>query len=341
MTLKTLNEVTKEWLTAVLHDHGTLPANVAADEITLQPMGEGVGMMSAMSRIDIRYSSNDHNAPVSLVIKLPAENDTNRAVAEQFNLYMKETRYYQELAPLTEARSPKVYFSDIDDDQNFVLLMEDASEYRMGNQVTGASLHETEICIDELATLHASFWGKIEGVDWLPHISNSDNATNMIKGAEVGWPQMMEYFGEFVPDEINNKRDEYLNSIASQQAQLNQDPITFIHGDFRMDNMLFGRMHDHHPLLIVDFQGPLKAKGMEDFAYLLSHSCQTRVRQNHERQLLRRYVDGLQAGGSPTTIWRRPGRIIDLQSCIAGQLRWLLRVRLIPPMNGDSRGCQK
>jgi aminoglycoside phosphotransferase (APT) family kinase protein len=40
---------------------------------------------------------------------------------------------------------------------------------------------------------------------------------------------------------------------------LDQYPKTLIHGDFRMDNMLFGEEPEHDSLLVVDFQGPLKA----------------------------------------------------------------------------------
>ncbi len=292
----TLADVSADWLTTVLRDDGTLPDNVQVADATLEPMGAGVGMMSSMSRIRITYS-DETDAPSSLVIKLPAENETNRAVAEQFNLYMKEARYYQELRPKTECRSPDTYLVVFDDDENFLMLMSDASEYRMGNQVTGATLEETELCIDELTKLHASFWNDIEQVAWLPHISNSDNARNMALGAEAGWPQMMEYFGDFVPAAVNEKRTAYLASIPGQQERLDQDPITLIHGDFRMDNMLFGEKPEHHPLQVVDFQGPLKGKGIADVGYLLSHSTQAEVRQQHERTLLERYVNGLKEGG--------------------------------------------
>ena len=167
-----------------------------------------------MSRILIDYDQEGVSTPKSLVIKLPAENETNRAVAEQFYLYFKEVRFYDELAPLTGAASPKIYASSLDENQNFLLLMEDATDYRMGNQVIGATLEECEICVTELAKLHASFWGKLDAVEWLPHIANSENATNMARGAEMGWDQLIEYFGAEVPVAINECRDAYLSNIC-------------------------------------------------------------------------------------------------------------------------------
>ena len=259
-------------------------------------MGEGVGMMSTMSRIRLDWAENG-TLPQNLVIKIAAENDTNRNVAQQFNLYLKEVSYYRDLSALTSARSPRIYALDIDSDQNFFILMEDVTNYRMGNQVTGATLDETMICVTELAKLHAAFWNRIDGVDWLPHISGSDNARNMALGAEVGWKQTLENFGEFVPGSIRDAHVKYLQRIPMIQEQLDQEPRTLIHGDFRMDNMLFGVRKDDAPLLIVDFQGPLKGNGIQDLAYLLSHSVQTEVRRQCESQILDHYVDTLRLEG--------------------------------------------
>lgn len=292
-----LADVTSNWLTQVLHDDGALSQDINVESIRLEAMGAGAGMMSSMARIEIQYDIDDATAPTSLVIKLPAENETNRAVAVQYSLYLKEVRYYKELAPLTNASSPRIYASYLDDNQDFLLLMEDASDYRMGNQVEGATFEECEICISELVKLHASFWEKLDAVDWLPHIANSDNAKNMAKGAEIGWIQLMEYFGDQVPSSINQKKEIYLASIDRLQRGLDQSPITLVHGDFRMDNMLFGQNTAQSPLIIVDFQGPLKGKGIQDFAYFLCHSSQIEVRRQYERELVQRYVDGLKQAG--------------------------------------------
>ena len=124
-------------------------------------------------------------------------------------------------------------------------------------------------------------------------MSGSDNAKNMALGCEAGWPQLQEIFGKFVPDNIEAKRKRYLEAIPSLQKQLDQHPKTLIHGDFRMDNMLFGQAPEHDSLLVVDLQGPLKGNGIHDVGYLLSHSAKTEVRREHERNLIERYSSGL------------------------------------------------
>ena len=262
------------------------------NNINLVPMGEGVGMMSSMSIIELEWEGST-NLPSSLVLKLAAENETNRAVSQQFNLYLKEVSYYKDLAPRTTARSPRIYASEIDEEHNFFLLMEDVSSYRMGSQVEGATVEECELCIDFLINLHASFWNQLNGISWLPNMSGSDNAKNMALGCEAGWPQLQEIFGNFVPDNIEAEREGYLEAVPRLQTQLDQHPTTLIHGDFRMDNMLFGQAPEHDSLLVVDFQGPLKGNGIHDVAYLLSHSAKTEVRREHERNLIERYSSGL------------------------------------------------
>ncbi len=283
-----LSEVTPDWIEDCL---GTRPQS-----ISLQPMGEGVGMMSNMAVINLEWSG-EVELPASLVIKIAAENETNRGVSQQFNLYLKEVSYYRDLAPRTKAGSPKVYASNLDEDQNFFLLMQDVSDYRMGNQVAGATLEECQLCVDFLAKLHGSFWNKLDDVDWLPHMSNSENARNMAMGCEVGWTQLLEIFGKFVPDSINARREDYIAGISRLQEKLDQPPRTLIHGDFRMDNMLFGQKPEHEPLLVVDFQGPLKGNGIQDLGYLLGHSAKTEVRREHEQALIQRYVEGINAEG--------------------------------------------
>ena len=70
-------------------------------------------------------------------------------------------------------------------------------------------------------------------------------------------------------------------------------PITLCHGDFRMENLLYGVQPEHHPVAVIDWQGPLKARGMFDVALFLGQSSQVDVRQSYEKQILERYLDGL------------------------------------------------
>ncbi len=289
--------ISNEWLTEVLHNSGALKPGGSVSALRRQPIGEGVGMMSDLARLIPTYAGDAQGAPASLVAKFPAQNENNREVAIKYNTYAREVRYYAELDPICAANGPRIHLSTIDSDNNFVIVMEDLANYRMGDQIVGATLQETEICIDELASLHASFWDKVDDITWLPDIADSQHAANMRIGAELGWDSMLKSFGALVPDSINARRTAIAQAIGPLQRYLDTPPITLVHGDFRMDNLFFGQAAGQHPLVILDWQGPLRGRGIQDVAQLLVQSTQTDVRRAHQRDFIQRYVDALAAHG--------------------------------------------
>ena len=280
------------WLTEVLRQAGVLAQDVAIEALEVRQVGEGVGMMSELSRLVPTYIGPAEDAPASFIAKYPSQNPTNRQIAMSFNLYEREVRYFAELDRLTTAVCPATYLTELDGD-NFIILMEDLADYRVGDQIVGATLEETEIAVDELAKLHAAFWEKVDGIAWIPHVCDSQHARNMQAGTVSGWEQMVSVFGEFLSASVLAARADIQRSVAPLQAFLDRPPITLAHGDFRMENLLYGTAAEHHRMAIIDWQGPLLGRGIQDVTLLLGQSTQTEVRRRCERALLERYVDGL------------------------------------------------
>ena len=91
-------------------------------------------MMSGLERIDVDTSSG--RGPTSMIVKFPATNEANLAVATAFDLYRREVLYYRDIAPRSKAWTPTIHYADIaDDGVDFLLVMEDLSDYRLGDQV--------------------------------------------------------------------------------------------------------------------------------------------------------------------------------------------------------------
>ena len=284
--------LTPNWLTEALRATHLLAEDVAIEALEVRQVGEGVGMMSELSRLVPTYSGPAAGAPASFIAKYPSQNPTNRQIAMDFNLYEREVRYFAELDPLTTAVCPTTYLTELDGD-NFIILMEDLADYRVGDQIVGATLEETELAIDELAKLHAAFWEKVDGIAWIPHVCGSQHARNMQAGTVSGWEQMVSVFGDYLSAPVLAARADIQSSVAPLQAFLDRPPITLAHGDFRMENLLYGTAAEHHPMAIIDWQGPLLGRGMQDVTLLLGQSTQTEVRRRYERALLERYVEGL------------------------------------------------
>tara|TARA_Y100001970_G_scaffold21379_1_gene24369 strand:- start:694 stop:1782 length:1089 start_codon:yes stop_codon:yes gene_type:complete len=292
------DQVTEEWLTDVLRNASILRSSEKIIGIKRAPIGERGGMVSEIEFLSLTYSEHTQEAPRSLVVKFPTTNETNRQMAEDFGVYEREIRSYLEIVPQSLSASPKVYLADIEGKSNFVIILEDLSDYRLGDQVIGATLEETGLGIDELAKLHGSFWGKVEaGYDWLPRFSNSQNAHSMVEGAKASWDPTVEKFGEYLPEKFLDAKERYLAALPALQKRLDGDPVTVIHGDFRLDNLFFGQTPDQLPIVFVDWGVPLRGSGIVDVAYFMSQSTQTEVRRSHEKDLITRYVEGVKAQG--------------------------------------------
>jgi hypothetical protein len=74
-----------------------------------------------------------------------------------------------------------------------------------------------------------------------------------------------------------------------------------IHGDYRLDNMLFGEHGADKVLTVVDWQTVTRGPFMSDFAYFLGSSLPTELRRQHSDELLQIYYEGL-GPNPPVTI---------------------------------------
>jgi len=285
-----------EYLTSLLHHHGCLPAESAVIALDRSTIGDGTGMMAEIAMLHLRYEGDQGEAPSSLIAKFASQNPTNREIAIAYNLYERETRFLAELDPLTTIRTPITYVS-IREDDRFLILMEDLTAYDVGSQVVGATLRQSELAIDELVKLHAPFWDKVSDIDWVPHIFDSYHADNMVDLAAIGVDGLTEKFKDYLTPVYLEHQSAFLAAIPTLQAGMDQAPVTLCHGDYRMENLLYGHSPEQDAVAVIDWQGPLRARGMNDVALFLGQSTQTDVRRAHERALVQRYVDGLKAAG--------------------------------------------
>jgi aminoglycoside/choline kinase family phosphotransferase len=288
------NGFSPEFLTRALSEASSLPNGSRVTSAQWQPIGDGTGMLAELVKIDVSYQGDRDGFPDSFVAKFASRNETNRSIAQQYNVYEREVRFFQEMASRISIATPRIYFSSLSGDR-FLLLMEDLTAAKVGSQTNGATLAQTEAAIDELVSLHATFWERTDDVPWIPGIANSFHAVHMHDLAHAGWDNMVEMFG--VPDHVRRHKARFLSSIPTLQAACMAEPMTLTHGDFRAANLLY-RTHPNQPAVtVIDWQGLLKAHGMIDFALFVGQSTKTEVRRRNEQTLLRRYVDGLKHAG--------------------------------------------
>ena len=277
------DDVDRHWLSAALRAGGL---DVDIERFTRHPLGEGVGMMAAIELFELHYSSG--RGPERVAVKLPAVNPTNLAVAMSFDIYRREVRFYTDIAPSAPEFTPAVLFAESDGVADFALILEDMSDYRLGDQLTGCSADDAELAVVGLGRLHASFWNDVDRPElaFIPWETPSAHGDALRTGVIAVWDSMISSFGDVVPAFMQDARDDFLAALPAMQRWLATPPVTIVHGDFRMDNVFFGLTAGQRPVTAIDWQGILVSKGIRDVAYLISQSMRIDDRRAAERGLV-------------------------------------------------------
>jgi len=292
--VSTLDEITPEWLSAVLSRSGAAQAAIrsfAGESIGTGQVGENV-------RLDLEYDSPGADAPATLVVKMPSTNEVSRATAVAQGIYIREVRFYIEAAGSVQIRTPHCWHADVSEDgSRFVLVFEDMAPAAQGDQLKGCSVDEAALALSQAARLHAPRWNdpSLAALPWLSQPSNDSAA--LLQGLYQGvLPGFEARFSDRVSPEVIDLARRFGSSIGAWSA--NRDgPRALVHGDYRLDNMLFGDAECAAPLAVVDWQTCAHGHPASDVAYFLGAGLLPEARREQEQDLLAHYHAELTALG--------------------------------------------
>ena len=282
------NDIRPEWLTTVLARNG-----IEAEVRSFATTPVGTGQMADNFRLAIEYASREAAAPDSLVIKVPSANATSRASGGS-GAYQTEFRFYTELANDVAIRVPACYYGDISDEgDSFILVLEDLAPAEQGDQILGCTPEEAELAIVNLAGLHGSQWcnPELDRFEWLNR--TTADVAKLFSGF------MQHQTGEFIERYRARMSDEdrdVLRLFAERSGDwliARPDIFAPVHGDYRLDNLLFGTAAGGAPVAAVDWQTLAIGNPGRDTAYFLGNSLEPELRREHEKRLLARYHEGL------------------------------------------------
>jgi len=287
-------KVTPAWLGQVLRHAGLLREGevlgFAAENVGTGQVGQNVRF-----RLEL---SEGVSGPASVVVKFPSPDPVSRATGVTQGNYRKEVRFYQDLVHTVGIQTPRCLFADFDPaTSDFVLVMEDLAPARQGDQIAGCSVDEAALALAELAKLHAPRWGdpKLAGIDWIGR--RTPEAGTLLQMVYQGvWPGFVKRYAERLAPEALALA-ERLGQGVGAWLMAAQGPTTVTHGDYRLDNMLFGTPQGGYPLAVVDWQSPAEGFALSDTSYFLGAGLPVEVRRRHEEALLREYHAALRAGG--------------------------------------------
>ena len=299
--IETADGLTPEWLTAVLRAQG-LVGDACVTEVRTEPIGNG--LLGLNLRLQLHYDSVEEGAPASLVAKLASLHAESRKSGAALNLYTRETRFYQEIAPrIREGLAPTLYADVAPDCSYFCLLFADLAPARVGDQLAGCELDDARSAMIAAAALHAPLWNDpvLSDLDWI----NRDALTGLyIARLPAYVPEAARRFEKWLEPGAIDVAARFGDCIG-RYFEKHDRPWTITHQDFRLDNLLFDARGGDMPVAVLDWQTFVPGPGALDVVYFNGAGLPAAARAEHEESLARLYHHELQARGVTDYSWDR------------------------------------
>ncbi|ORV98303.1 phosphotransferase family protein [Mycobacterium kyorinense] len=296
------DDVTCEWLSAVLSSDRTQVEVSDVDVIAI-----GTGQTGATYRVSARYASNPDALPETFVIKLPAQDDT---VRDRVTIgYRSECAFYSTVADRVQVPVPRCFYSEISEDaMEYALLLADQAPAVQGDQLGGCGEQAARLAVTALAGLHGPSWCDPVWLDF-PGIAfaRPDEASAQ------GLGEVAQMSADITLDKLGGRmsvvdRETFTTAMRLVTPWLlaEQDRFALLHGDYRLDNMLFDP--DANTVSVVDWQTLGVGLPARDLAYFTATSLKPQLRAAIEADLVDEYHRALCGYGvtdyDRETCWR-------------------------------------
>jgi phosphotransferase family enzyme len=281
-------DVDAAWLSAALAQ-----VSGGARVVKVEQHRIGNGMVADSVRLTLTWD-RETVAPSSVVAKVPAAEEINRVTAAATRTYLLEATFYRELAGTLAVCRPACYHARFEATSgNYVVVLEDLAPARAGDQIAGCTVDEAAEVIPELAALHGPRWGDpaLLALEWLGR-PDSESATGFNQLVQMLYPGFVERYAERVEPDVAELAARFVATLDRYLAHRAM-PWTVVHGDFRLDNLMFGGPR----VAVLDWQTVRLGPAMSDVAYFIGSALQPEDRRANEESLVREYHAALVATG--------------------------------------------
>lgn len=272
-----IDELDVAWLSRQLDLTG-------ATDMTITSVGHG--QVANCYRVTIEH---DHGRS-SVIAKVPSNDEVSRSTAALQHLYRREVSFYQHLATSIATRTPRCYFAQRNESDDFLLLLEDLSPSAVVDQFAGISLGTARAGLASLAGLHGPTHARSELHDsaWLRGVSQELRPLY-----EAVVPMLFDQFIERYEGRIDDDVRTIVTSLKERLSLFSgyETPYPCVtHGDFRTDNLLIDACDGTVAVAVVDWQTVGVGSPLLDVAYFLTTSLTPEDCAHYEFELLDYYL---------------------------------------------------
>jgi Ecdysteroid kinase-like family len=255
--------------------------------VAVHDVGAGVGLLAAVSLVELADGRR-------LYVKAPSSDPRARAIAEQFGYYTREAGAYRFLlggAALPTANCRAV----IDRPGGPVLVLDELLDHRPADQLVGATATQALAVASLAADIHARFWNHpvLAAATWLP--GPTDPAITIYERYfALTWDAFVVAVEGLIPATHLNAAQAAMSRFGLVCETFSDAPRTLVHGDFRLDNVLFAA---DGTAAVIDWQLAAWGRGAYDLAFFAAGSIDEAVLAEIEDDLITQYHDRLVANG--------------------------------------------
>lgn len=292
-----VSDISSDWLTATLQEGGVL-SKATVVGVDTKVIGEGVGFLSSVGRVQLQYDREEPDAPETVVVKIEPEKETFREIGDEFHAFEREIRFYREVATQVPIRLPRIY-GTLMDPPDYAIVMEDLSFCTPGDQLLGMHTDRVIAATRVMAHIQARFWNNsaTESLSWMP-------LTNAFGDRfREHWPSFIAYAEERISPAAMTIGAQVGTALEWLEAEMHRAPPTVVHNDLRADNLLFGEPDTDEAVFIVDWQLATRSMGAFDVARLVGGSELPAERSGHQFEVLRAWHDTLMENGVTDYGW--------------------------------------
>ncbi len=262
------------------------------DAVEVVPIAAGEGFMGQLARV--RITSPDPSVPLSVIVKLPTTDPGGRMIGEMMRVWEREHCFYRDVADGLSIRVPHAYVNTLGPP---CLVLEDLAPAVPGDHLAGATRDQAERSIDLIARHHAAWFEhpSLSSFDWLPGLDDP-SVLALAPMFELGWAGFLERYEAELPQRCLRWCEQFVPGIPTWIEGHQHDPVTLIHGDFRLDNLFFA---SDGSVAVIDWQLSMRAPGQTDLVYFCANNLTVASRREWEDALIDRYVAGVHEAGVP------------------------------------------